>query len=305
MRIRGAPLKAGDVISLGETTIIYEQMQSTKEVKDADTVAGPVDHSDRSLDERFRLLASLTNQINRDATSPTLFGDLVDAAILLTGGERGFLILCHRDGMQFAAARGIESSELDRPEFEVSWSIAVRVGTQGEPLLTMNALLDPRFENLASVEHLGLRSVICVPVRGATSVLGVIYVDHRIEHSVFREEDVNLLGMFADQAAIAITNRNLLESLKEKAQLVESLNQKLQEELKERDETITTLRYSLDSAGGDSYYDYRAIIGESKPIQELKALLRKVSQWIGAQDRRPGADYGAIDRCAHGRTAVV
>jgi transcriptional regulator with PAS, ATPase and Fis domain len=140
-----------------------------------------------------------------------------------------------------------------------------------------------------------------VPVRGATSVLGVIYVDHRIEHSVFREEDVNLLGMFADQAAIAITNRNLLESLKEKAQLVESLNQKLQEELKERDETITTLRYSLDSAGGDSYYDYRAIIGESKPIQELKALLRKVSQsdFTVLIQGESGTGKELVARCLH------
>jgi transcriptional regulator with GAF, ATPase, and Fis domain len=298
VRIRGAPLKPGDVLTLGSTTVIFE---AAAEDPDAHAVTLPIKKESRTVDEGFTLLASLTAQINRDPTSPDLFMDLVDAAVQLTGGQRGFLILCHRDGMQFAAARGIEKSELDRPEFEVSWSIAVKVGTEGEPLLTMNALSDPRFENLASVEQLGLRSVLCVPVRSASQILGVIYVDHRVEDSVFTGQDITLLRMFADQAAIAITNRNLVQSLKEKALQVESLNQRLKHELHDRDETISSLRHSLDAQGGDAYFEYEAIVGASKAITDLKQLLRKVSpsEFTVLIEGESGTGKELVARCIH------
>ena len=53
--------------------------------------------------------------------------------------------------MHFAAARNIDREDLDKPEFELSWSIAIKVGTQGEPVLAVNAAEDDRFRSLESV----------------------------------------------------------------------------------------------------------------------------------------------------------
>jgi adenylate cyclase len=87
------------------------------------------------------------------------------------------------------------------------------VAVEGEPILTTNAQADPRFSAQASVVSYSLRSILCVPLKVKDKITGVIYADNRIRAGLFTERDRDLLAAFADQAAMAIENARLFESV--------------------------------------------------------------------------------------------
>ena len=271
-RVRSASLAPGDVLVLGQTKVSFQLV--TAPPPEASTVT---EIGGSPLTERLEHMARLTAQLNRDPCSHTLFEQLLDAAIDLTRGERGFLILRDKDGMRFAAARGIEKANMRKPEFEVSWSIAIQVGTRGESILAVNAQDDPRFRAMESVEMLGLRSVLCVPVVAQAGILGVIYVDNRVDQNVFDEHDERLLETFADQAAIALTNRNLLSSLRCKAEEVEELNRQLKAKLAEQSDELSRIRAELAGDSDERLLNFRALLGESQPMVELRHRLSKAA----------------------------
>jgi len=95
----------------------------------------------------------------------------------------------------------------------VSSSIVNEVATTGEGLLTENASKDNRFQGHQSVIGFQLRSILAVPLKVRDDVIGVVYCDNRIIDGLFKASDLNLLKAFANQAAVAIENARLFESL--------------------------------------------------------------------------------------------
>jgi HD-GYP domain-containing protein (c-di-GMP phosphodiesterase class II) len=81
------------------------------------------------------------------------------------------------------------------------------------PILTTNALDDPRFSAQASVIAYNLRSILCVPLKAKERLIGVLYADSRLKEGLFGEEDRTLLSLFAHQAAVAIENARLFNAL--------------------------------------------------------------------------------------------
>jgi len=84
-----------------------------------------------------------------------------------------------------------------------------------------------------SVQLLGLRSILCVPVNNKGHNLGVIYVDNHIKAGVFTEQDLELLTTIASSAAISIENARLYLVAVEKGRLESELKmaRQLQESL--------------------------------------------------------------------------
>jgi putative nucleotidyltransferase with HDIG domain len=128
--------------------------------------------------------------------------------------ERGFLMLCEPNGeLSVRIARGIAHVNLEEESFKVSRTIVGRVAEMGEPILTTNAQDDPRFGAQMSIAMHQLRSILCAPLKIKNQLIGVIYVDNRARTGIFQESELNLITAFADQAAVAIDNAQLFESL--------------------------------------------------------------------------------------------
>jgi len=110
-------------------------------------------------------------------------------------------------------ARGIAHDNLDEESFKVSRTIVGKVAETGEPILTTNAQEDPRFGSQLSIAMHQLRSILCAPLKIKNQLIGVIYVDNRARTGIFQESELNLITAFADQAAVAIDNAQLFDSL--------------------------------------------------------------------------------------------
>lgn len=174
--------------------------------------------------DRLRALTETSSFINSSLDLTTVLNQVMDTIIRLTGAERGFLMLKDNRGeLQFRTARNMDRESLDSSAFQVSRTIIHQVSSSGEPVVTTNALADPRFSAQESVVGYNLRSIVCVPLTFRDSVTGVIYVDNRIRIGLFTERERDLLAVFANQAAIAIENARQFQEVTELKNLLDNV----------------------------------------------------------------------------------
>ena len=142
--------------------------------------------------------------------------EVMDNAIALIHAERAVLMLRVEggEGLELRAARNWDRESLAEQELAVSRGVMATVLETGEPVLTINAQGDSRFQEQASVLMHDLRSIICIPLKLRDRVTGVLYADNRFEQGVFDEESVALVATFANFAAIAIDNARHFQRVK-------------------------------------------------------------------------------------------
>ncbi len=168
-------------------------------------------------EERKNLLAltEIGQVINSSLELDQVLRIVMDNIIKLTEAERGFLMLRDDSGhMTTRIARNWEQESLNESEYAVSRTVIQRVIETSEAILTTNAQEDPRFGGQESIIAFNLRSILCVPLKVKNDLIGVIYTDNRIRSGIFTESERDLLGAFANQAAIAIDNARLFASLR-------------------------------------------------------------------------------------------
>ena len=290
VRLRGVPidraeLRPGDRFKVGGVEIELVARPPERPSFDETAVA-----DSRQSPKDLRAFVGIARALNQELDLTRLLTRIVDAAIELSGAERGFLILGQGEESTVEVARNFAQEEVNSPECKISRTIAQRVRETGVPETTTNAQEDARFRGLASVEDLRLRAVLCIPLRIRGEVAGVLYVDNRLQNQVFGERERELLLSLCDHAGIALHNARTMAALRDKTTEVERaldrishLNARLEGRVQEQAATIDDMRKELDvsSHGGRFAHDYRAIVGDSRRMHEVFRLLDK---YIPADD---------------------
>ncbi|WP_433934535.1 sigma 54-interacting transcriptional regulator [Sorangium cellulosum] len=214
----------------------------------------------------------------------------MDAAIELTGAERGFVILASPapassppDGrakvkLEVAVARNLDRERVGKSQLKFSHGIAKRVVERGEAVLTVDALADERFHGNASVHSLRLRSIVCVPIRAHGAVLGAVYLDNRFQRGKFAEGDADLLGAFADQIAVALHNGRLMAELRDRTRALEEEQRRVAELMRSQADEIERLSHELERSRADARRDFPEIAGRSAPMRAVLALCERVAE---------------------------
>ncbi len=164
----------------------------------------------------LQALSEIGQVVNSSLDLQTVLNEVMDTIIQLTGAERAFLMMRDEDSqeMETLAARNWERVSLDEEEIQVSDTIVGQVVTSGDAVLTTNAQTDPRFDKQESIVSFSLRSILCVPLNVKGKLIGVIYADNRAREGLFKERERKLLLDFANQAAVALENARLFDSVK-------------------------------------------------------------------------------------------
>jgi PAS domain S-box-containing protein len=179
-----------------------------------------------AVNERKDLLGlvEISYIINSSLEIDEVLRTVMDTIVRLTGAERGFLMLRDENGeMSVRIARNWEKESINQNETAISRTVIQRVIDSGEPLMTTNAQEDKRFQGTESIVAYNLRSILCVPLRVKNDTIGVIYTDHRIRTGIFNDSEKDLLGAFANQAAVALDNASLFASLRRALNLMENI----------------------------------------------------------------------------------
>lgn len=240
---------------------------------------------EENVDPRMKRVLELLKRLVAERDLDRLLERVTDSAVELFGAERGFVLLPDESGTLQPRLIRSRGSEED-PSVAFSQSIAEAVLIDGQPILTMDAGDDGRLSEYLSVHKLMLRSVACVPIVAPGSVVGVLYLEHRMRRGRFAEKDLDLLIAFADQAGIALENARLLAELESRAAELERQREEVElaraevervlamrtgelaDAKRELDETRNALRESFNRDG---------IIGRSEPMRRLFQVLSRVS----------------------------
>ena len=136
-----------------------------------------------------------------------LLGSIVDVARAIFGARASsiFLLDEETDELVFEAASGLGSAELVGSRFPSGTGIAGWVLATRQPLVLEDVSNDPRFaRELAEATGYVPRGLMAVPLLHEERALGVLEVLDRPDRAGSPLEEMDLLGLFAGQAAIAL-----------------------------------------------------------------------------------------------------
>jgi len=233
----------------------------------------------------LRALADVGRALNSSLDLTTVLNQVMDTIIRLTGAERSFLMLRGEGGtMEVVVARNWEHESLAEAERALSSTVVERVLQTGEAVLTTDAQEDPRFSAQESVVAYNLRSILCVPLKLKEVLTGVVYADNRGRAGLFTERDLSLLSLFADQAAVALENARLFDSVRRSLEQVTELKNLLQDVLTSiASGVITADARQLVSLCNRAAEEILAISHKSLIGEPLGKILPAISEDLAAQ----------------------
>ncbi|MEM9379974.1 MAG: sigma 54-interacting transcriptional regulator, partial [Planctomycetota bacterium] len=294
VRVDRRLVEVGDTITIGGVDIVVEPEASPDAPMNESGLATMTGEARRER-ENLRVFAKITRELNSEVELVRLLRLIVDSAVALVGGERGFILLEDEKAaaargdrelqvgkMTVSVARSFDHTDIVVPRSRLSMGIAGRAAREGKPVLSVDASQDDRFDGMASVEELRLRSVMCLPIFLDRRVIGILYVDNRLQYGAFSNGDLELMELFSAQASCALKNARLVASLREQngrmeasRKQIERLNEQLGRKVRDQGNELAVVRRELDRER--SRYDYGQMIGAS---DAMKAVFRSLDRIV-------------------------
>ncbi len=160
----------------------------------------------------FEIDRAITSAIDLE----TVLHQIVEMSMALLGAETSSIMLLDEETQELviAAAQGLSEEYLKKGTIKVGESIAGRVIQEGKPIAVYDLSKDSRHAYTEQARMEGLCSLLSVPLSLKDRVIGVLNLYTKEPHH-FTSHEINLFASLASQAAIAIENARLFESLEE------------------------------------------------------------------------------------------
>ncbi|MDH7513431.1 MAG: SpoIIE family protein phosphatase [Clostridiales bacterium] len=288
-------LKKGDEILIGSTRIIFDKELSSnvemtevvsparnintilhlREIlkkEDIETtlqeIASPSDLMKIKSD--YKSLAVL-NEVSKALVLHQPLNELLERVMELISEympmDRGILMIKEGNPPQLIPkVIRINNKSLAQKKIQVSQSIVNLVLDKHSSVLTTDALADPRFMMKDSVIKSNIHSAMCVPLWNNKEIIGVIYSDRISLVDQFSQDDLRLLTLLSNLAAVKIENARLVEKAieQEKMEKELALAARIQKDFLPKEKPVCE---KFDIAGtnipchqvGGDYYDFLSI----------------------------------------------
>jgi len=200
----------------------------------------------------YEALLDISQALNSIHDTDELLQRVMDIAIETMSAERGFIMLESpgtSEEFVTAVAHNIDPDS-DVSEGSASQSVLQRVMEEQEPVMTHDAPQDERFSAAESIIAQHIQSILAVPLRIKGALIGVIYLDSTKNRTQFTPQGLRFMEAFANQAAIAIDNANLIQ-------------EKIHENI--------ALRSQMEE-----FYPFEEIVGESPAMKKVFQTMEKV-----------------------------
>jgi GAF domain-containing protein len=202
----------------------------------------------RLADERFTeelqealTLAATAGTIASPVTYSRLLEMIVETAAHVISARAAALFLIDEEAQElvFEVALGSKAEEVKKFRVPLGHGIAGLVAVSGQPMAISDADRDPRqAADIARDVGYTPQSILCVPLFYHDQIIGVLELLDKEGAPSFNAADMEDLGLFANQAAVAIeqsrTNRNLAAFLGEVLQSLGRATDGRGERLQER-----------------------------------------------------------------------
>lgn len=231
----GCTLRPGDQIQAGKLTIVYQDDAYPTAGAAVEFYVGPEEDSPSSSGTLMmtNLEGVLSGEVNLSSQGgkistkdPSRAGDTVVKTLVRAGKELAsdrpleelFELILTLSIESVGAERGVlmtleEGQLLSRAcvgdGFLISTAVRDQVINDKASVLVRDTQLDQAFRDRVSISEQQIRTMMAVPLQTDQRVIGLIYVDSRFFVRDFTEDDLNLLTVLANIAAVRIENTRL------------------------------------------------------------------------------------------------
>ncbi len=234
-------LKAGDRITAGHLAIVFDDKGSGARPQDGVVVFESAEPDPPSTSTIFTSLeGALSSQTIVDrpgqhgakqvqaliragqelagrGTLADLFPLILDLAIEGVGAQRGVVMTLEGDSLEVKANKG--------EGFHISSAVRDRVINEKASVLVRDAQLDEAFRERMSIVEQKVRTLMAVPLQTEKRTIGLIYVDSPNMFRAFTKDDLSLLTVMANVAAIRIEHARLAEVEETERRMARELDQ--------------------------------------------------------------------------------
>ena len=285
-------LKRGDEVLMGSTRVVFDQELSTN-VEVTEAISPPKNVNtimhleeilkktdiDTTLKATFKPAdmeriktehksLAIMNEVSKALILHKPLGELLEIIMDLISEnlpmDRGILMLREGNPPQFIPkVVRIVNKKLKDQKIQVSQSIINMAVNNNSSVLTYDAQSDPRFRAQDSIIKFNIHSAMCVPLWNNKEIIGIIYSDRISLLEQFTDEDLKLLTLLSNLAAVKIENSKLIDQAieKEKMEKELALAAKMQEDFLPKENPdcenflITGSNVPCYQVGGD-YFDF-------------------------------------------------
>ncbi|MFN2244324.1 MAG: GAF domain-containing protein, partial [Anaerolineae bacterium] len=215
---------AVDVMLAGSPIVVAEGLVGTVAVY---TDITERKRAEKALARYAREMAALYEtslEINSQPDLSTLLSAIVRRATELVEARQGSMYLLeeHASSLELVVLHNLPASYIGL-RLKAGEGLAGRVVLAGEPMMIADY---SQWEGKAVAwSNESFRRKLGVPLKVGDRVIGAITVADDEQTGHFDEDDVRLVSLFADQAAIAVENARLFEAEREQRELAEALRQ--------------------------------------------------------------------------------
>ncbi len=233
---------------------------------------------DSKLSEQLkRLLLSIdaSGQTVLGGSNDALLNSIVEAAAKIFGAASASILLVNEEEqvLEFKVACGRVEQDVIGSKFPLDKGIAGYVAMTGQPIATSHVTQDARFDR-EFAESTGYvpESILATPLLSGDRIIGVMEVLDKIDAASFGMQDMELLGIFARQAALAIDQAQQMQRIEQA--LIAGLKRLAASDTGEDSSAILSV---LEEASREQ--------GDMPDLLELARLFADISE-LGKAERR-------------------
>ncbi|MFA9478620.1 ATP-binding protein [Phycisphaerales bacterium AB-hyl4] len=226
-------LRPGDQIRTGMTLLVYGQDMIRSEaatslrMAEKGEIGVNVEHTVASNDDsmimavpepsqaavfQLKVIYELTALIGSVTDQQDLLERVMNLIFEYFQADRGFILLAdHPDAEPTPVVvrhRANPDKAGSTDSIAISKTIVRYVTRKNVGVLSSNAMNDERFATGDSVQNLGIRSAMCVPIKFKDRLYGVIQLDSQIANYTYTEDQLTLLTAIGVQTGLALANLN-------------------------------------------------------------------------------------------------
>ncbi|MBN1592212.1 MAG: sigma 54-interacting transcriptional regulator [Candidatus Coatesbacteria bacterium] len=247
--------------AIGGTISAFKKLGASLDIAQAEKLLRKLDSMNIQADRAsadLTLIYEMSRIFNSMLNLDELLSQVMDYVLEKMDAERGIIMLRESDSerLEVVAARNVDRQTIEDVS-ETSNSIVAKVMEVGEPIVSTNAMDDPRFKSKQSIMLHKIRSLVCVPLKIRDEIVGTIYVDNRITAGLFSEADVKFLTAFSNYAAMAMDRSKMYERLRADRERLANENIELRKSVR--------IEFGFD-----------AILGESEAMKRVFNLMHRI-----------------------------
>jgi serine phosphatase RsbU (regulator of sigma subunit)/pSer/pThr/pTyr-binding forkhead associated (FHA) protein len=211
-------LRNGDRIIAGRVSLVYRENEEPVDVvftdedsksttADVTTIAeslqGLIDGGGGQSSRHMQAIITAGRELATHLPLDRLFDLILDLSMEAAGAARGLLMTYENNELQVRSTKG--------HGLRISSHVRDLVIQERRSLLVRDAMLDSALAAHPSIVLSHIRSMMAVPLQTRDRVIGLIYLDSSHFVKEFTRQDLELLTVMANMAAVRIENARLAE----------------------------------------------------------------------------------------------